>query len=142
MTSRTHVLEFIRIHSLGVQASVSSLGQPQAAVVGFVITDDFELFFDTTAVTRKAINLRGNPRVAFVIGGLTGECTVQYQGIADEPVGGELEDLKALYFSRFPDGPARAQWPDIAYFRVRPHWLRFSDYRSTPPDITEFPFER
>lgn len=141
-TDRTHVLDFIRTHSLGVQASVSPLSQPQAAVVGFVVTDDFELFFDTTEFTRKASNLRGNSHVAFVIGGLSGERTVQYEGIADEPAGSELAELKALYFARFPDGPQRAMWPGIVYFRVRPLWLRFSDYGSTPPEIIELAFDQ
>ncbi len=141
-TSRAKVLEFIRTHSLGVQASVSPLTRPQAAVVGFVVTDDFELFFDTTESTRKAINLRGNAQVAFVIGGLgDGERTVQYEGITDEPVGIELAELQARYFSRFPDGPQRAAWPGIVYFRVRPSWLRFSDYGTNPPEVTEFAFD-
>lgn len=141
--SRTQVLEFMRNYSLGVQASVSPGSQPQAAVVGFVITDDFELFFDTTESTRKAINLRSNSHVAFVIGGLgDGERTVQYEGIADEPGGSELAELKALYFSRFPEGPQRAAWSGIVYFRVRPTWLRFSDFGASPPEVTEFVFDR
>jgi Pyridoxamine 5'-phosphate oxidase len=141
-TSRAEVLEFIRRHSLGVQASVSAGQRPQAAVVGFIITDTFELFFDTTEATRKTGNLRANAHAAFVIGGLgDGERTVQYEGITDEPVGAELAALQSLYFARFPDGPQRAAWPGITYFRVRPRWLRFSSFASTPPDITEISFD-
>jgi general stress protein 26 len=141
-TSRAQVLEFIRSHSLGVQASVSPDQRPQAAVMGFVITDAFELFFDTTESTRKVANLRANAHAAFVIGGLgDGECTVQYEGIADQPAGDELAELKALYFSRFPEGPQRASWPGITYWRVRPRWIRFSNFAATPPDITEFSFD-
>jgi len=141
-TTRAQVLEFLRGHSLAVQASVSPEQRPQAAVVGFVITDAFELFFDTTGATRKAANLRANAHAAFVIGGLGDEAaTVQYEGITDEPMGHELAALKALYFSRFPDGPNRASWPEIAYFRVRPRWLRFSDYAQAPPEVTEFSFD-
>ncbi len=140
--THAQVLEFIRDHSLGVQASVSPDSRPQAAVVGFVVTEAFELFFDTTDATRKAANLRANARVAFVIGGVgAGPCTVQYEGIADEPAGPALAELTALYFSRFPDGPERAVWPGITYFRVRPSWLRFSDYGATPPAITEIVFD-
>ena len=140
-TSRAQVLEFIRSHSLGVQASVSPEQRPQAAVVGFVITDTFDLFFDTTEATRKAANLRANAHAAFVVGGLgDGARTVQYEGITDEPTGDELAALKALYFSRFPKGPERALWPGITYFRVRPLWLRFSDFATTPPEVIEFSF--
>jgi hypothetical protein len=130
----------MRGHSLAVQASVSSAVAPQAAVVGMVVTDDFEVFFDTLDVTRKMHNLRRNPRIAFVIGGLTrgDERTVQYEGVADEPAGAELERLKELYFSRFPDGRERQSWRGLVYVRVRPTWIRYSDFNRTPPEIVEF----
>ena len=100
---------FIRSHRMAVQASVSPSGAPQAAVVGVVVTDDLHVFFDTLGASRKAQNLRRNPKIAFVIGGPASgeERTVQYEGIADEPTGEELERLKKLYFSRFPDGRER-----------------------------------
>jgi general stress protein 26 len=136
------VLQFMRTHSLGVQASVSPRSHPQAAVVGFVVTNDFEIIFDTVATTRKVVNLRQNPRCAFVVGGLTegDERTVQYEGIADEPAGDELNDLKELYFARFPDGRERQHWPGLTYVRIKPKWLRFSDWNQAPPLIVEFEF--
>ena len=140
---RTGILEFIRAQSLAVQATASLDGAPQAAVVGFAASDEFELVFDTLASTRKARNLRANARVAFVIGGLTAgdERTVQYEGVADEPRGADLAPLQALYFARFPDGPARASWPGITYVRVRPRWIRYSDYNRSPPEIVELTFD-
>ena len=57
-TTRTQILEFIRTHTLAVQASVAATASPQAAVVGFVATDDFQLFFDSVDTTRKIVNLR------------------------------------------------------------------------------------
>jgi hypothetical protein len=63
--------------------------------------------------------------------------TVQYEGVADEPRGAELEALQQIYFARFPDGPERLAWPGITYFRVRPTWLRYSDFRATTPVIIE-----
>ena len=68
------------------------------------------------------------------------ERTVQLEGIADEPTGTNLECLKELYFVRFPDGRDRQHWPGSTYIRVRPHWLRFSDFNQSPPAITEFTF--
>jgi general stress protein 26 len=141
-TTRPQILEFIRTHTLAVQATVAPATSPQAAVVGFVATDDFELFFDSVDTTRKVVNLRRNPRIAFVIGGTNDgdEKTVQYEGIADEPAGPELERLKEQYFVRFPDGRDRLAWPGLTYVRVRPRWLRFSDYSRTPPEIVEITF--
>lgn len=134
------LLQFMRGHSLAVQASVSPAHAPQAAVVGIAITDRFELVFDTLDTTRKLHNLRRNPKLAFVIGGLTSgdERTVQYEGVADEPDGAELARLKEVYFRTFPDGLERQQWPGITYVRVRPAWIRYSDFNRAPPQIVEF----
>jgi len=139
MDKKQEILEFLRVHRLAVQATASIDGRPQAAVVGYAITDNFEIVFDTLASTRKALNLRANPRLAFVIGGLktADERTVQYEGIADEPTGAELERLKTAYYAVFPDGPSRLSWPGLIYVRVRPSWIRYSDYNSDPPEIVE-----
>jgi len=134
------LLRFMGMQRLAVQASCAVDGGVQAALVGIAVTDGFELVFDTLATTRKAQNLRASPHAAFVIGGWTtgDERTVQFEGIADEPVGAELERIKASYFATWPDGPARALWPAITYFRVRPTWIRFSDFNTNPPQIIEF----
>jgi len=122
---------------------VSASQSPQAAVVGIAVTDRFEIVFDTLDSTRKARNVRRNPRLAFVIGGVTDgeERTVQYEGIADEPSGEELERLKAIYYSVYPDGPSRLSWPGLIYVRVRPTWIRYTDYTVEPPEILEFSAE-
>jgi general stress protein 26 len=133
-----HLVAFVRRHALAVQSSVSASGSPQAAVVGVVADDDFEIFFDTRAGSRKCRNLRRDARIALVIGwDLEEACTLQVEGRADEPRGEELERWKKLYFARFPDGVERQAWPDITYFRVRPAWARFSDFRTPEPTIVE-----
>jgi general stress protein 26 len=134
------LLSFMREHLMAVQASVSTSGAAQAAAVGIVVTDDFEILFDTVDESRKVENLRRNPRIAFVIGGMAAgdERTVQYEGLADEPTGAELERLKQLYFASFPDGRERQDWPGITYVRARPIWIRYSDFNPDPPEIIEF----
>ncbi|HEY7237133.1 MAG TPA: pyridoxamine 5'-phosphate oxidase family protein [Gemmatimonadaceae bacterium] len=141
---RARLLAFLRAHRLAVQATTSIEGTPQAAVVGYAVTDDLEIVFDTLASTRKAENLRANPRMAFVIGGLSraDERTVQYEGVADEPSDAELERLKQIYYGVFPDGPTRLSWPGLIYVRVRPTWIRYSDYNSDPPEIVELDLTR
>ena len=133
--TRAEVVAFMRRQRYAAQAAVAVSGQPQAAVVGIAVSDDAELVFDTLASTRKCANLRRDPRVAFVL--WEGERTVQYEGVADEPRGPELARCKALYFQCFPDGPTRESWPGITYFRVRPTWIRFSDYGGPEPVIIE-----
>jgi len=138
------LLDFLRLHRLAVQASVSAVGAPQAAIVGFGVTDQFEIVFDTIETTRKAGNLRQNKHIALVIGGWVpgDERTVQYEGVADEPSGAELDRVRRTYYVAYPDGPSRLSWPGLIYVRVRPTWVRYSDYNRDPPEIVEFRSER
>jgi hypothetical protein len=142
--TRSELLEFMRGDRLAVQASVSPSGGPQAAVVGIAVTDDFEIVFDTLETTRKSQNLRGNPRIALVLGGIsTGtERTVQYEGVADQPAGAELAVLKQIYFRVFPDGRERESWPGLVYVRVRPTWIRYSDFGRESLEILEWSAEQ
>src|SRR5690242_16277020 len=138
------LLRFLKEHRLAAEASVSPSLAAQAAVVGFAISDEFEIIFDTLDSTRKVPNLRQNPRLAFVIGGLLAgdERTAQYEGIADEPTGRELDRLTEIYYGVYPDGRARRSWAGLVYVRVRPTWIRYSDYNVDPPQIVEFTAEQ
>ncbi len=141
---RKDLLDFLRQHRLAVEATVSVSGGAQAAVVGIAVTDRLEVVFDTLGSTRKAQNLRRNSQVALVIGGLLAgdERTVQYEGVADEPTGDELERVRQAYYAVYPDGRSRATWPGLIYVRVRPTWVRYSDYNVDPPRIVEFTGEQ
>jgi general stress protein 26 len=138
--TRAELLGFMREHRMAVQASVSAAEGAQAAVVGIVVSDDLELFFDTDGTSRKVSNLRRNPKIAFVIGGTTDgdERCVQYEGVVDEPTGAELTRLRELYFESFPDGRDRESWPGITYMRTTPTWIRYSDFSQAPPEVIEF----
>jgi general stress protein 26 len=83
--TRADLLNFLCGHSLAAEASVSEFDAHQAAVVGIVVTDDLEIFFDTLGSSRKTRNLRRNPKIALLIGGMSAgdEGPVQYEGTAD-----------------------------------------------------------
>ena len=42
----------------------------------------------------------------------------------------------------YPDGRARAGWPGLTYVRVRPTWIRYSDFNTNPPLVVEFAAEQ
>lgn len=65
---------------------------------------------------------------------------MQYEGSVEELAGAPLRQYQELYFRVWPDGPARANWPGIVYFVVRPKWVRYSDFDQNPPLIQEFTF--
>ncbi|MEP6872106.1 MAG: pyridoxamine 5'-phosphate oxidase family protein [Anaerolineaceae bacterium] len=136
------LLAFMRAHKWAIEASASPAGAPQAAIIGIAVTEELELVFDTLLSSRKAENLKANPRAAFVIGGWNDADprTLQYEGAADFPSGAELERLKLVYYSAFPDGPTRLSWPGITYARVKPRWVRLSNFTVEPPAISERTF--
>lgn len=145
MLNRHELLEFMRANPLVTLATISAESVPSAAIVGVAVSDRFELVFDTLGTSRKFRNLQKNPRIAIVFGAAGAyrgsghdERTVQYEGVADIPTGEELERVReTIYFKQFPDGRARLKWPHIEYVRVRPMWMRYSDYNVNSPEIVE-----
>jgi hypothetical protein len=147
--TRVELLGFLRRYKLAVVATIEALGPrapslsqvaapgaPQAAVVGFAVSDQLEIVFDTLESTRKYVNLVADPRVALVIG-WDDAITAQLEGVADVPAGAELDRLRECYFGPYPDGRERLAWPGITHVRVRPTWARLSDFTREPPSITE-----
>ena len=133
------VFEFMNSGRLAVLATVSENLRPEAALMGFAVTPELEIIFDTVKSSRKYPNLKKNPQVAWVIG-CTTEVTVQYEGIAEELEGEERAKYKKIYFAAFPDGPLRESWPGITYFVVRPKWVRYCDYHPEKRRIEEKEF--
>jgi len=124
---RQFVHKFIQARKYGVISSIGPSGEPQSAQVGIAVSSDLEIVFDTVKISRKYPNLKADSRIAVVIG-WENEQTVQYEGLAIEPEGRELLRAKQIYFAAWPDGVERQKWPAIAYFLIRPTWLRYSDF--------------
>jgi hypothetical protein len=130
------LLKFLQKNRLGVISTISDSGDPQSALVGIAATDQFEFIFDTLGRTRKCQNLRKRPNISVVVG-WEREITVQHEGIADEPSGAELERLKAIYFAVYPECMSHQNWDGITYVRIRPTWIRYSDFNPNG-EIIEF----
>jgi hypothetical protein len=136
---RSEILRFLSDRPLGVVATVSPQGLPEAALVGFAVTDAFELIFDTRTAARKCVNLASNGRVAAVVGWDDGR-TVQYEGAVAELSEPELARYKETYFAAFPDGRERERRERMTYVVVRPAWLRYCDHTKPEPLIVELSF--
>ncbi|HVT07801.1 MAG TPA: pyridoxamine 5'-phosphate oxidase family protein [Polyangia bacterium] len=134
--TRAQLVRLLREYRLAVVSTVGPDGAPQSAVVGCAVSDQLEVVFDTLDTTRKAANLRRDPRISVVIG-WDGEMTAQLEGVADFPAGDELERIRAVYFQAYPDGRDRLAWPGITHVRIRPRWVRWSDFVQRPPFIFE-----
>jgi pyridoxine/pyridoxamine 5'-phosphate oxidase len=133
--SHSDLLAFAKAQKLAVISTIAPGGVPHGAVVGVAVTDDFELVFDTLNTTRKWANLKANPSIAVTLG--WDAETLQLEGAAEELSDAALAPYQELYFSIWPDGSDRLSWPGITYFKVTPRWMRYSDFRPTPPRIVE-----
>lgn len=137
--TKAELFEFMSAHKLAVLGSIGPQGESQSALMGIAVTHELEVIFDTLDTSRKYWNLTNDPRASLVIG-WEGEKTVQFEGEAFVPEGEELDRYKKVYFAAWPDGPVRQSWPGIAYFVVRPQWIRYSDFDQRPPLIEEQTF--
>ncbi len=130
---------FLAAARYGVLSTVSPDGTPEAALVGLAATPNLDLIFETINTTRKYQNIQRNPRVAAVIG-WDGEKTLQYEGIANEPDEFAVEALKKIYFELLPENRGHDGWPGLTYMRIRPRWIRLSNY-GAPWSVEEFRFD-
>ncbi len=142
---KNELVAFMRANPLATVATISADGGPEAAIVGVAVSERLEIVFDTLDTSRKFLNVKGEPRIAAGFGaagayqsGKHDERTLQYEGLADIPGGDELKRVQEdIYFGQFPDGRLRMKWAHIAYVRVTPTWIRYSDYNVSPPRIVE-----
>lgn len=133
---KQEVLDFIKQHKLAVVATTDGQGKPQAAVVEFGELDDLTIVIDTLKTSRKYRNLQQKQDVAVVIG-WDEDKTMQINAVAEELSGEELERAKAAYFAKNDRARKWERRPDIAYFALKPIWIRYSDVGQDPWHIYE-----
>ena len=54
---KTQLFKFLTLNRLGVLSTLGPMGEPQSALVGFAVTSEFEIIFDTVSNSRKFRNL-------------------------------------------------------------------------------------
>jgi pyridoxine/pyridoxamine 5'-phosphate oxidase len=128
--SDAELLATMRSHKLATIATLGPDGGPQSAFVGVATTDNFEVVFDTVSNSRKHANLLRDPRIAVTFA--AAEQTLQVEGTAFAVSRTDDATYREEYYRAWPDGPARLAWPDLVYWRVKPRWLRYSDYARGP----------
>jgi pyridoxine/pyridoxamine 5'-phosphate oxidase len=131
------VQKFIQAHQLGVISTVDQDGKPESAVVGFSVSDEFNLIFGTFASSRKYANLQSNSNISFVIGWDMGK-TVQLDGLVEEITEPkEIDKAIVAYLSKIPSAAKFLKREDERLFRIKPHWIRYTDLSVDPWDIIE-----
>ncbi len=134
------VLEFIKGHNLGVLATVNRENKPEAAVIGFSETDDFEILFATFESSRKYSNLKKDGNVALVVGWDQGK-TVQLEGLAEEITDpAKIENFKRVHMAKIPTAIKWLGHNEERFFSIKPRWARFTDLAVDPFEIFEINF--
>ncbi|NOS67675.1 MAG: pyridoxamine 5'-phosphate oxidase family protein [Candidatus Peribacteraceae bacterium] len=137
---RATILKFMKKNPMAViSTSDAKTGHPEAALIAFAETDDLEIVFETDNDARKYENLLSHPAVALVIGwDLSKYQTLQYEGAAAEVTAEEFEQYKALILKKkTPCTEEFLRPPRARIFKVRPTWIRLSDYTGECPVIIE-----
>lgn len=129
------LIDYVRAQRDGVITTAGPDGGPQAAYLSLAATGRGELVFDAKTDSRKVANLRRDPRAAVVVGGRDGT-TLQGEGRAVFPEGGELARAEAAYLTAFPEFGPSLRRADVVVVLVRLNWARFGDYRLETPLIT------
>lgn len=132
------VLEFLKRHTLAVIATTHPNGTPEAAVIDFSARDDLEIVFDTFSNTRKYANFVQNPAAAIVVG-WDSNITVQYEGLAEPVAANDVVRYQRDHIDRIPEEGDFIERGAII-FRIRPRWIRYSDFTSDPPTVVELIF--
>ncbi len=138
--TKQDVLSFIKTQQHAVISTCGKTQQPEAALIGFGETDEFELIFGTYKTSKKYKNLKGNNKVAFVIGWQEDYITVQYEGEASELEGSAVEKYVSLYHKKVPGAVIYKSHPEQSYWKVKPTWIRYSDLSADKEKVYEFTF--
>lgn len=136
---RKTILDYIKKEKVGVLSTVTPDGKPEAAVMAISQTDDLELIFQTPKSYRKYVNLKKNPSVAVAFGWDMEEfITVQYEGIAKEAKGKEIDECRKIHVAKNPKSADYAYLADNKYFIIKPKWIRYWDFKTDEKFVLSF----
>lgn len=140
-TQQQELLTLLQQNKLGVVSTVSVQNTSESALVAFAEDNNGSLYFQTRVNSRKYKNIQNNPHVSFVIGwDQNVNVTLQYEGVASEI--SPTEEVKRLFILK--DSPSTKEYldhPDARFFKVMPHWIRYSDYTTDSPATWETEFQ-
>lgn len=125
----------IRENELGTIATVNGDEMPEAATVRYA-SHTFDLFFETSVLSEKYLNLQSNPKTAFVITPEFDKRTLQMKGRTRELMGTEEEEAKKRLIKQF----GRSSYffmPTTRFMQFSPYWFRYTNGLFKPAKVEE-----
>lgn len=132
------ILSFLKENKLAVLSTVDN-NKPESAVIFFSETEDLGIIFDTFNTYRKYRNLEDNQNVSLVIG-WDNEITVQYEGVAKELQGREIDEGVKIHLNKLPHMAKWYEMEQTRYFQIRPKWIRYANLGANPHEVFEVEF--
>lgn len=133
------IRDFIKQHRLACLATVTTEGLPECSVVGFSESENMELYIGSYDSSRKAHNLKFNPKVALVIGWEGGQ-TVQYEGVAEEVPADKLQEVVEKHLEKMPTAAKYVRHQEEKFYKIKPVWVRYTEMAHDPWEIKELKF--
>ena len=122
---------------LCVLATATPQGKPECAVLAYAVNSDLSLILSTHTTSRKWSNIKANKQVAITLGQSFAELYIQYEGTAELITEGEeFKHCEELFFTANPQAK-QFQNSETAFIKVKPSWIKSTDFSMHPPEITE-----
>ena len=132
------VLKFLQGQGLCVLATAGKDGKPEAATVSYVVKDDFSLLINTDTTTRKYKNIEENDHVAVVVAAGEGaNPNVQIDGTIEKLDDAAAAKAKEYTLKLHPEWKDYYESPTGVWYKIKPSWMRYSDFSGQPPDTEE-----
>ena len=135
LDKRGDALSFLIANQSGVLATISAAGEPSARLVYYTCDDSFNIYFLTLANTRKAADLKANPRAAFVVSETETPRTIQIEGTVEDltdtaTVDPLLADFVNSLLSHKTYGIPLTHFDEstLKFFKLSPKWIRWGNF--------------
>ncbi len=130
------IKNFLGKQKLGIIATLHENGAPEAAAIQVTLADDGNIVFDCFPESRKFKNIYTDKRIALVVG-WEDNITVQIEG--DVVPITDVNEKKKLEGIHVANCPLEAEFLKYGaqLFKIKPRWVRYSDFRNNPSVIFE-----
>lgn len=137
MTDKKDLLLMLKNNKLSILSTASLSGKTESAIMAMVVKDDFTILMSTEPTSRKMINIKSNPQVSVIIGGLNNDPSVQIDG--QIKILNEEETSEACNYMLVARPELKEYGIETAtIMAITPLWMRYSDFSKNPPEIIEF----
>ena len=146
--SEQDALHFLRSQRLGVISGVKENGTPHSALIYYVASPTFSIYFFTKTNTKKYETFQKNPIAAFVVGSSDFPQVIQMEGTIrvvprEEQDPSMISELLTTVSSNpmYPAPLVRMDDAEVVLMELKPTWLRWADFAFGRPNNNEIFFE-